>query len=158
MKDGNGKRTFELGLIVTMSCHPWDSNSKNKTHPFHRCLASKPRGNPLQAQVVPNGWRTYPGHDEPPIPGPSSLSKPPEDVSTCEPEPEVAPTQSMEETFARPATPRSVIIINDTPIGSPPCVTPASPVPLRTLPPPPPQCQAPLIPTMTLATNLLTYG
>ncbi|MBW0560440.1 hypothetical protein O181_100155, partial [Austropuccinia psidii MF-1] len=28
MKDGNGKRTFELGLIVTMSCHRWDSNAK----------------------------------------------------------------------------------------------------------------------------------
>ncbi|MBW0566751.1 hypothetical protein O181_106466 [Austropuccinia psidii MF-1] len=27
MKDGNGKRTFELGPIVTMSCHPWDSNT-----------------------------------------------------------------------------------------------------------------------------------
>ncbi|MBW0537621.1 hypothetical protein O181_077336 [Austropuccinia psidii MF-1] len=24
MKDGNGKRTFELGPIITMSCHPWD--------------------------------------------------------------------------------------------------------------------------------------
>ncbi|MBW0545674.1 hypothetical protein O181_085389, partial [Austropuccinia psidii MF-1] len=28
MKDGNGKRTFELGLIVIMSCHRWDSNAK----------------------------------------------------------------------------------------------------------------------------------
>ncbi|MBW0574560.1 hypothetical protein O181_114275 [Austropuccinia psidii MF-1] len=28
MKDGNGKRTFELGPIVTMSCQPWDSHSK----------------------------------------------------------------------------------------------------------------------------------
>ncbi|MBW0582427.1 hypothetical protein O181_122142 [Austropuccinia psidii MF-1] len=32
---------------------------------------------------------------EPPIPGPSPSSKPHEDVPTCEPEPEVAPTQSM---------------------------------------------------------------
>ncbi|MBW0544910.1 hypothetical protein O181_084625 [Austropuccinia psidii MF-1] len=32
MKDGNGKRTFEVGPIVTMSCHPWNSNAKNKTH------------------------------------------------------------------------------------------------------------------------------
>ncbi|MBW0571641.1 hypothetical protein O181_111356, partial [Austropuccinia psidii MF-1] len=30
MKDGDGKRTFELGPIVTMSCHPWDSNTKLK--------------------------------------------------------------------------------------------------------------------------------
>ncbi|MBW0517070.1 hypothetical protein O181_056785 [Austropuccinia psidii MF-1] len=28
MKDGNGKRTFVLGPIGTMSCHPWDSNAK----------------------------------------------------------------------------------------------------------------------------------
>ncbi|MBW0477867.1 hypothetical protein O181_017582 [Austropuccinia psidii MF-1] len=28
MKDGNGKRTFELGQIVNLSCHPWDSNVK----------------------------------------------------------------------------------------------------------------------------------
>ncbi|MBW0496900.1 hypothetical protein O181_036615 [Austropuccinia psidii MF-1] len=38
-------------------------------------------------------------HDEPPIPGPSQLSKPHEDASTRWPEPEVAPTQSMEEPF-----------------------------------------------------------
>ncbi|MBW0510369.1 hypothetical protein O181_050084 [Austropuccinia psidii MF-1] len=28
MKDGDGKRTFKLFPIVTMSCHPWDSNAK----------------------------------------------------------------------------------------------------------------------------------
>ncbi|MBW0488863.1 hypothetical protein O181_028578 [Austropuccinia psidii MF-1] len=28
MKYGNGERTFKLGPIVTMSCHPWDSNAK----------------------------------------------------------------------------------------------------------------------------------
>ncbi|MBW0552450.1 hypothetical protein O181_092165 [Austropuccinia psidii MF-1] len=31
MKDGDGKRTFKLGPIFTMSCHPWDSNAK-ETH------------------------------------------------------------------------------------------------------------------------------
>ncbi|MBW0462274.1 hypothetical protein O181_001989 [Austropuccinia psidii MF-1] len=36
-------------------------------------------------------------HNEPPIPGRSQASEPHEDPSTCEPEPEVAPTQSMEE-------------------------------------------------------------
>ncbi|MBW0591186.1 hypothetical protein O181_130901, partial [Austropuccinia psidii MF-1] len=36
---------------------------------------------------------------EPPIPGPSPSSQPPEDDTTREPEPEVAPTQSTEETF-----------------------------------------------------------
>ncbi|MBW0511542.1 hypothetical protein O181_051257 [Austropuccinia psidii MF-1] len=30
MKDGNGERTFELGPIVSLSCHPWDSNTKVK--------------------------------------------------------------------------------------------------------------------------------
>ncbi|MBW0551701.1 hypothetical protein O181_091416, partial [Austropuccinia psidii MF-1] len=118
MKDGNGEGTFELGPIVTVSCHPWDSNAKNKTHHiphdktlrFHACLTSKPHGNPLQAQVAPNGWRAYPAlalppfvepsqQDEPPIPGPSPSSKPPEEIPTCEPEPEVALTQSTEEPF-----------------------------------------------------------
>ncbi|MBW0585169.1 hypothetical protein O181_124884 [Austropuccinia psidii MF-1] len=42
---------------------------------------------------------------EPPIPGPNPSSQPPEDDTTCEPEPEVAPTQSTEEPFALPATP-----------------------------------------------------
>ncbi|MBW0550187.1 hypothetical protein O181_089902 [Austropuccinia psidii MF-1] len=67
MKDGDGKRTFKLGLIVTMSCHQWVSNAKNKTPqippnktlPFLVCLASKPRGNPLQARVTPDGQRNY---------------------------------------------------------------------------------------------------
>ncbi|MBW0501525.1 hypothetical protein O181_041240 [Austropuccinia psidii MF-1] len=40
-------------------------------------------------------------HKEPPIPGPSQSSEPPEDVPTLEPEPEVAPTQSMEEPFGK---------------------------------------------------------
>ncbi|MBW0493302.1 hypothetical protein O181_033017 [Austropuccinia psidii MF-1] len=30
MKDGNGERTFELGLIGTMSCHSWYSSTKTK--------------------------------------------------------------------------------------------------------------------------------
>ncbi|MBW0548162.1 hypothetical protein O181_087877 [Austropuccinia psidii MF-1] len=67
MKDGNGERTFELGPIVTMSCHRWDPNAKKKTPkippdntlPFLVCLTSKPRGNPLQARVVPDGQRHY---------------------------------------------------------------------------------------------------
>ncbi|MBW0562492.1 hypothetical protein O181_102207 [Austropuccinia psidii MF-1] len=40
-------------------------------------------------------------HNEPPIPGLSPSSKPPEDVQTCEPEPEVALTQSMKEPFGK---------------------------------------------------------
>ncbi|MBW0471190.1 hypothetical protein O181_010905 [Austropuccinia psidii MF-1] len=75
-------------------------------------------------------------HDEPPIPGLSQCSKPQvpshEDTSTCEPEPEEAPMQFMEEPFGKsplhlfltaPLTISSlsrynpsVIIIDDTPI------------------------------------------
>ncbi|MBW0582339.1 hypothetical protein O181_122054 [Austropuccinia psidii MF-1] len=63
---------------------------------------------------------------EPPIPGLSPSFQPPEDNTTHEPEPEVAPTQSMEEPFAFPATPHSIIIIDDTP-GSLP-VPPRTPM------------------------------
>ncbi|MBW0563145.1 hypothetical protein O181_102860 [Austropuccinia psidii MF-1] len=38
-------------------------------------------------------------HNEPPIPGLSPYSEPPEDVATCEPEPEVAPKPSTEDPF-----------------------------------------------------------
>ncbi|MBW0474490.1 hypothetical protein O181_014205 [Austropuccinia psidii MF-1] len=62
-------------------------------------------------------------HDEPPIPGPSQSSKSQvrshENTLTREPEPEVALMQSTEEPFACPDTPHSVIIINDTAVGSP---------------------------------------
>ncbi|MBW0522451.1 hypothetical protein O181_062166 [Austropuccinia psidii MF-1] len=66
---------------------------------------------------------------------------------------------------ARPTTPRLIIIIDDTPVGSPlPFLLPqlchlpllpwiSLPLPLRTQLPPPPRCQATLIPTMTLARN-----
>ncbi|MBW0534941.1 hypothetical protein O181_074656 [Austropuccinia psidii MF-1] len=134
MKDCDGKRKFELGPIVTMSCHPWDSNAKNKTHqippqqdsPVPHMPANKPRSNPLQAQVAPHEPSQ---HNEPRIPGPSPSSKPHEDVLTCEPEPEVALTQSTEDPFARPTTPHSVIIIDNTPIGSPPPHSPSQTTP-----------------------------
>ncbi|MBW0559547.1 hypothetical protein O181_099262 [Austropuccinia psidii MF-1] len=102
---------------------------------------------------------------EPPIPGLSPSCQPPEDNTACEPEPEVAPTQSMEEPFARPATPCSIIIIEDTPVGSPPS-HPFPPTPLQSWFPPSapeipitssPRCKAPLIPTMRLARNSPTY-
>ncbi|MBW0505395.1 hypothetical protein O181_045110 [Austropuccinia psidii MF-1] len=57
--------------------------------------------------------------DEPPIPGPSPSSEPHEDILTCEPEPEVAPTQSMEEPFACPTPPHSIITIDNTPVRFP---------------------------------------
>ncbi|MBW0567895.1 hypothetical protein O181_107610, partial [Austropuccinia psidii MF-1] len=93
MKDGNGKRTFKLGPIITISCHRWDSNTK--TLPFLVCLASKPRGTQWSEELFCEPSQTK----EPPIPGPSPSSQPPEDNMTCEPEPEVAPTQSTEEPF-----------------------------------------------------------
>ncbi|MBW0476603.1 hypothetical protein O181_016318 [Austropuccinia psidii MF-1] len=160
MKDGNGKRTFKIGPIVTMSCNSWDSHTKNQTNrmprnktlPFLVCLASKLCSNLPQAPVAPNGWRTYS----------TSILKPHEDVLTCEPEPEVAPTQSMEEPFAHPTPPHSIITIDNMTVTSPspfsfpdsatfPSCSPSLQVPPRTPPPPP------LIPTMALDRNLPTY-
>ncbi|MBW0588640.1 hypothetical protein O181_128355, partial [Austropuccinia psidii MF-1] len=71
---------------------------------------------PRQPTPGPSGtrWSEELFH-EPPIPGPSPSSQPPEDNTTREPEPEVAPTQSTEEPYDRPATPCSIIIIHNTP-------------------------------------------
>ncbi|MBW0560774.1 hypothetical protein O181_100489, partial [Austropuccinia psidii MF-1] len=111
MKDGNGKRTFELGPIVTMSFHRWDSDTKNKTPrvtPLQDSpVSSLPREQtPPQPTPGPSGtqwsedlFREPSQTDEPPIPGLSPSSQPPEDKTTREPEPEVAPTQSTEEPF-----------------------------------------------------------
>ncbi|MBW0563996.1 hypothetical protein O181_103711, partial [Austropuccinia psidii MF-1] len=88
------------------------------------CLARKPRGNPPQARVAPDGQR-----------------------NSSAPEPEVATTQSTEEPFGKSpllflhsyqlfltfsltissssATPCSIIIIDDTPVGSPPVQSPS---------------------------------
>ncbi|MBW0486497.1 hypothetical protein O181_026212 [Austropuccinia psidii MF-1] len=112
MKDGNGKRTFKLGLIVIMSCHPWDSHVKNKTHEipgnkkvlFLVCLTGKLNSNQLQPQVAPDGWRTcaVPSqHNEPPIQSSESRVPSHEDTSACEHEPEVAPMQSTEEPYVK---------------------------------------------------------
>ncbi|MBW0540948.1 hypothetical protein O181_080663 [Austropuccinia psidii MF-1] len=62
--------------------------------------------------------------------------------STCQPETEVAPTQSMEEPFACPTTPASIIIIDNTPVGSS--------TPTLEIPP------IALNPTMRLGRNLRT--
>ncbi|MBW0472942.1 hypothetical protein O181_012657 [Austropuccinia psidii MF-1] len=132
MKDGDGKRTFELGPIVTISCHPWDSNAKDLFH-------GKEATFPLLISTFDSSELTLspfvePSHpNEPPIPGPSQSSKSHEDVPTCEPEPEVAPKQSLEQPFACPTTPRLVIIINNMPTGSL-SSPPSSPTP----PPSPP--------------------
>ncbi|MBW0533691.1 hypothetical protein O181_073406 [Austropuccinia psidii MF-1] len=124
MKDGNGKRTFELGPIVTMSCHPWDSTAQ-KQNPLNppqqdSTVLHIPREQtPRQPTPGPSGtqWSedlshgkqpTLPSpfvgpsqHNKPPIPGPIPFSEPPRDIPTREPEPEVAPTQSMEDPFGK---------------------------------------------------------
>ncbi|MBW0513789.1 hypothetical protein O181_053504 [Austropuccinia psidii MF-1] len=139
MKDGDGKRTFKLGPIVTMGFKRQKQNPPNppnKTHLFNVCLASKPRG----TQWVEDLSCEPSQHNEPPIPGPSSSAEPPEDILTREPEPEVAPTQATEDPFAHPTTPRSVIIIDNMPIGSPtpppspPVTPPFSPTPVPSSP------------------------
>ncbi|MBW0490352.1 hypothetical protein O181_030067 [Austropuccinia psidii MF-1] len=109
MKDGNGKRTFELGMIVTTSCHPWDSNVKQPTPGLRGTQWSKDlfRGKqktiPFLISSFDSSELTPSQHNEPPIPplSQSSKSQVPshEDALTHEPEPEVAPTQSIEEPF-----------------------------------------------------------
>ncbi|MBW0523953.1 hypothetical protein O181_063668 [Austropuccinia psidii MF-1] len=87
-------------------------------------------------------------HNVPPIPGPSPSSKPPGDV----------PTSLLPSSPACPATPHSVIIIDNTPVGAPcpfsfPLCDPSLhsypgslPVPPRTPPPPPPGAKLPSFP------------
>ncbi|MBW0580259.1 hypothetical protein O181_119974, partial [Austropuccinia psidii MF-1] len=58
MKDGDGKKTFNFGPIVTMSCHQWDSNTKNK-----------PPKSPRQDSPVPSLPRKQ--TPQQPTPGPS---------------------------------------------------------------------------------------
>ncbi|MBW0488150.1 hypothetical protein O181_027865 [Austropuccinia psidii MF-1] len=82
----------------------------------------EPTAGPSGTQWSEDLFREPSQHNEPPIPSrsQSSESQVPshEDTSTCEPEPEVAPTQSPEEPFACPATTHSIIIINNMPISS----------------------------------------
>ncbi|MBW0550347.1 hypothetical protein O181_090062 [Austropuccinia psidii MF-1] len=181
MKDGDGKRTFELGPIVTMSCPPWDSNAKNKTQQDSpvQCMPCEqtlwqPTPGPSGTQWSEDLFRKPSQHNETPIPGPSPSSEPPEDVLTHEPEPEVAPTPSMEEPFGEshlhffnssqlfltPPLPifHSVIIIDNTPVGSPtpPPSTPSQdhpPIAAKNATASSPRCQAPLIPMMMLPRN-----
>ncbi|MBW0586285.1 hypothetical protein O181_126000, partial [Austropuccinia psidii MF-1] len=114
MKDGDGKRTFKLGLIVTMSSHRWDSNAKVKQNspnpprrdsPVPRLPCEQTLRQPTPG-LSGTRWSEELFHEpsrtkEPPIPGRSPSSQPPEDDTTCGPEPEVAPTQSTEEPFGK---------------------------------------------------------
>ncbi|MBW0578166.1 hypothetical protein O181_117881, partial [Austropuccinia psidii MF-1] len=59
----------------------------------------QPTPGPSGTQWSKNLFHEHFQHNEPPIPGPSPSSKPPEDVATHEPKIDVAPTQSIEEPF-----------------------------------------------------------
>ncbi|MBW0526137.1 hypothetical protein O181_065852 [Austropuccinia psidii MF-1] len=79
MKDGNGGRTFALALIITMCCHPWDSNAKlslsslthfsscNHTDSFSLCIEHNPLNSPREDSPVPHmpfkktPWQPTPG-------------------------------------------------------------------------------------------------
>ncbi|MBW0503338.1 hypothetical protein O181_043053 [Austropuccinia psidii MF-1] len=142
---------------------PNPPNSPRQDSPIPCIPPRKHPGNPLWVQVALNGWRTYP------VNPPSMMSH--LFLARVHPLNHLRMFRLMRQNLRwlqhnrqknllvinRPTTSRSVIIINNTPIVSPstPTLLP-SPVSPRA-PPPPPRCQAPLIPTMTLARNLLTY-
>ncbi|MBW0478981.1 hypothetical protein O181_018696 [Austropuccinia psidii MF-1] len=79
----------------------------------------QPTSGPSGTQWPENLLREPPQHNGPPIQSSESQVTSLEEISACEPEPETDPTQSTEEPFDRPATPHSVIIIDNTHIGSP---------------------------------------
>ncbi|MBW0478963.1 hypothetical protein O181_018678 [Austropuccinia psidii MF-1] len=91
------------------NCHPWDSNSKNPPNspqqdfPIPHMPCEQTLGQPTPgssgSQWLEDLFCEPSQNNEPPIPGPSQASEPHEDPSTCEPEPEVASTQSTEEPF-----------------------------------------------------------
>ncbi|MBW0547670.1 hypothetical protein O181_087385 [Austropuccinia psidii MF-1] len=104
MKDGNGKRTFELGSIVTMSCHPWDSKAKNPPNMIsHLFLAQVLPLNHLRTLKFVSQNQRWLQHN----PWRNRLVSPKFSSPLLSPSP------------ACPATPRSIIIIDDTPVGSP---------------------------------------
>ncbi|MBW0498710.1 hypothetical protein O181_038425 [Austropuccinia psidii MF-1] len=120
-------------------------NPPDKTQPFNVCLASKPCGNPLLARGPPNGPRTYSTNP------PNTMSElflarvhPPNHLRTLQlvsqnqrwlqhnpwrnclvspnfPSPLLCPSP------ARPATPHSIVIIDNTPVRSPPPIAAENP-------------------------------
>ncbi|MBW0480189.1 hypothetical protein O181_019904 [Austropuccinia psidii MF-1] len=166
MQDGKGKRTFELGPIVTMSSHPWDSNAKVKQNPSNppqqdTPIPRMPRKQTPQkltpGPVAPNGQRTYP------VNPPDTMRNlfqarvhPLNHIRTFQlyfsffpvpnfPSPLLGPSPTY------PTTPHLVIIIDDMPVGSPhpppssPIPNPAPPVPSSSTPTPVPSPENPLI-------------
>ncbi|MBW0578614.1 hypothetical protein O181_118329 [Austropuccinia psidii MF-1] len=157
MQDGNGKRTLEPGPISpflvtngiqTLKTKPTKSPQKDSHIPHMPCKQTLRQPTPgLSGTKWSEDLFCDPSqNNEPPIPGPSLSSKPPEDVPTHEPEPEVALTQSTEEPFGKfqihffnsskfaltlSQSSPSIFVIDNTPIGSPtpppsPCVPPPS--------------------------------
>ncbi|MBW0484133.1 hypothetical protein O181_023848 [Austropuccinia psidii MF-1] len=96
MKDGDGKRIFELVPIVTMSCHPWDSNAKQTprqptpglsgTQWSEDLFHGKKLPSPFLILTFASSEMTLPPfvkhsqHNGPPIPGLSQSSEPHEDT------------------------------------------------------------------------------
>ncbi|MBW0510894.1 hypothetical protein O181_050609 [Austropuccinia psidii MF-1] len=154
MKHGDGKRTFKLGPIVTHGIQMPNLPRKQTprqptpglsgTQWLEDLFCHKKPKIALLISTFDSSELTLPPFvqpsqpNEPPIPGPSQPSEPHENSLTHEPEPEVALMQSMEEPFAHPATPTSIIIIDNTPIGSL--------LPQRSQPPPPPGTKLPSFP------------
>ncbi|MBW0534318.1 hypothetical protein O181_074033 [Austropuccinia psidii MF-1] len=184
MKDGDGERTFELGPIVTNGIQmpktkPTESPQQDSPIPSlpRKQTPQQPNPGPSGTQWSEELFREPSQSKEPPIPSPSPSLKPPEDIPTCEPEPEVALMKSKEEPFGKSpllflhsyqlfltfsltiSSSSHHSLLNNyhqqyarqiPPSPTPPCSSPLQP---RF----PPQCKAPLVPTMTLARNLPTY-
>ncbi|MBW0554556.1 hypothetical protein O181_094271 [Austropuccinia psidii MF-1] len=53
MKDGDGKRTFEFGPIVTTSCHRWDSNTRFASQANPAATHSRPEWHPMARAIIP---------------------------------------------------------------------------------------------------------
>ncbi|MBW0592034.1 hypothetical protein O181_131749, partial [Austropuccinia psidii MF-1] len=100
MKDCDGERTFVFGPIVTITKPP-KSPRQDSPVPSLPCEQTlwQPTPGPSGTRWSEELFRELSRTKEPPIPGPSPSSQPPEDDTTREPEPEVAPRQSTEEPF-----------------------------------------------------------
>ncbi|MBW0570806.1 hypothetical protein O181_110521, partial [Austropuccinia psidii MF-1] len=108
-KQADGNDSGLLALSPQVSIFPPPSNEQNPPNPPQKDspVPSLPRKQTLQQPTPgPSGtqWSeelfSEPSRTkEPPIPGLSPSSEPPEDIPAHEPEPEVAPTQSTEEHF-----------------------------------------------------------
>ncbi|MBW0494744.1 hypothetical protein O181_034459 [Austropuccinia psidii MF-1] len=81
--------------------NPTDSPTTRITRSLYALKANSGQttSGPSGTQWLEDLFRESSQHNEAPIPGPSQPSEPHEDASTHGPEPEMDPTQSMEEPF-----------------------------------------------------------